>query len=234
MVPLLALALHALPAQPSRGSIDVVVKGFVYTIDEPVQSGQDKHIECVWKTSGNSEKVQVQISVDGQPIPTTPRSTVSATGDVSASATWKATPGSHLVTCVADPNGTVAELNETNNKAEKWIEVKDQSGARGGPGAAPMAAPKGGLILPTSKFKICKSVVYGEVTIDLSQFSPQEGIPKLPNVKPKVRFDLVQSSAVADYVHCEYVNTGKDVKVAYTYDCVAAAPTAKPHTFGCQ
>lgn len=226
-----AVATTALGAP--KGEIEVL--GLQYGTTGPIKAGQTLQIGCAWmaeKATLPTDSVQIQISVDGKPIPTKPKGLTAPTGTFVATASWKPEAGSHLVACVGDPYGSVDELNEKNNKVSETLEVQKALHARSAEGN--MAGSGARALFPNPKTKACKAMIYADLAIDPTQFSPAEDKPKFPGTKTKVTLDLVKSYAVADYVHCEYISIGKDAMVAYTYDCPGASPTGKPHIFACQ
>jgi hypothetical protein len=81
--------------------------------------------------------------------------------------------------------------------------------------------------------RACKGLIYANVQLDAAQFAANE--PKPESSPAKISLDLVGSHALGDYVHCEYQNVGKDVKIVYTYKCPGATPTGKASdTYRCQ
>jgi hypothetical protein len=205
----------------------VVVNG---NADTPIKVGDRVAIECTGsrelaagenfkKALGNARG---RIYIDQGSLPSTHSYPMSVTG------TWTATTGAHRIRCDLDFKNMAVESNESNNSVEIVVNVRNIL-REGGSGPQTAAA---GAVLPSNKSKACKATLYSTVRVDQSQFTAFEGVPD--SNPAKMTLDLIASHGLGNFVHCEYLSVGKDVKLVYTFACANAHQAGGKHVYACE
>jgi hypothetical protein len=131
---------------------------------------------------------------------------------------------------MVDSTHLVAESNESNNSKQIQLIVGSAGIARPVQGGT-VAGAGTAVHLPNGKSRACKATVWSTIALDAAQFAPLEGAPEMNPLK--MTLDLAGSSAMGNYVHCEYHSVRREVKLMYTLKCPNAHPAGPKHTYAC-
>jgi hypothetical protein len=110
--------------------------------------GHQTVLTATVSNAGNAAATNVVVRfLDGQTLiaDTTPVATLAAGAATEVRVTWntRGLNGAHTVVAVADPANTVAELNETNNQAQRQVSIKGNKVANGSFEQASGGVPEG-------------------------------------------------------------------------------------------
>ncbi|MEM2977018.1 MAG: M20/M25/M40 family metallo-hydrolase, partial [Thermoplasmata archaeon] len=123
---MLAIASLAEMARFMYVDLSIPPDGLRLSSERP-EEGEDVEISVNVTNTGNlnATDVDVEFYLDGLPIAAR-RVDVPAGATSSTEARWKAAVGTHRVTVEIDPRNNVVESDESNNTAERFVEVNDK------------------------------------------------------------------------------------------------------------